>query len=104
MATAQDGMRPGEGVVVDGDGVGQPVRVPLIYRNMLIGGEPGSGKSGLLNLIAAHGALSLDCGLVLLDGKWVELGQWRRCAEVFVGPGLDQAMAVLRRLQKVMDN
>src|SRR2546421_4823427 len=85
------------------DEFGHPVRVPLIYRNMLIGGEPGSGKSGLLNLIAAHGALSLDCRLVLFDGKWVELGQWRECAEVFVGPSPAQAMTVLTRLQIMMD-
>ncbi len=56
------------------------------------------------NLIAAHGALSLDCRLVLFDGKWVELGQWRDCAEVFVGPSPAQAMAVLTRLQTMMDN
>ncbi len=42
------------------DEFGHPVRVPLIYRNMLIGGEPGSGKSGLLNAIVAHAALSVD--------------------------------------------
>jgi DNA segregation ATPase FtsK/SpoIIIE, S-DNA-T family len=86
------------------DEFGMPVTVSLIERNMLIGGEPGSGKSGLLNLIAGHGALSLDCALVLFDGKWVELGQWRDCAEVFVGPSPAQAMAVLTRLQTMMDN
>jgi S-DNA-T family DNA segregation ATPase FtsK/SpoIIIE len=59
------------------DEFGHPVRVPLIERNMLIGGEPGSGKSALLNLVVAHAALSPDCRLVLLDGKQVELGQWR---------------------------
>jgi DNA segregation ATPase FtsK/SpoIIIE, S-DNA-T family len=59
------------------DEFGHPVRVPLIERNMLIGGEPGSGKSALLNVVVAHAALSLDCRLVLLDGKQVELGQWR---------------------------
>ncbi|GAA1857181.1 FtsK/SpoIIIE domain-containing protein [Asanoa iriomotensis] len=88
------------------DEFGQPVRVPLIYRNMLIGGEPGSGKSALLNAIVAHAALSLDCKLILLDGKRVELGQWRRCAEAgaFVGPNMDQARKLLTRLQTMMDN
>jgi S-DNA-T family DNA segregation ATPase FtsK/SpoIIIE len=86
------------------DEFGHPIRVPLIYRNMLIGGEPGSGKSGLLNLIVAHAALSLDCELVLMDGKWVELGQWRACAKAFVGPGLDDAKRALLRLQTMMDN
>ena len=32
--------------------------LPLIYRNLLVGGEPGSGKAALLNLLAAHQALS----------------------------------------------
>jgi len=86
------------------DEFGAPVHVPMIYRNILIGGEPGSGKSTLLNLIVAHAALSLDCRLVLLDGKQVELGQWRRCADVFVGPDITHALATLRRLQTMMDN
>jgi DNA segregation ATPase FtsK/SpoIIIE, S-DNA-T family len=85
------------------DEFGHPVRVPLIYRNMLIGGEPGAGKSALLNLIVAHAALSPDCRLVLVDGKLVELGQWRRCADEFVGPSIDRALSVLRRLQIMMD-
>jgi DNA segregation ATPase FtsK/SpoIIIE, S-DNA-T family len=86
------------------DEFGHPVYLPLIYRNLLAAGEPGSGKSGLLNAVVAHAALSLDCRLVLLDGKRVELGQWRHCAEVFVGPNLGQAMALLLRLQRMMDN
>jgi S-DNA-T family DNA segregation ATPase FtsK/SpoIIIE len=86
------------------DEFGQPKRVPLIERNMLIGGDPGSGKSGLLNAIVAHAALSLDCKLVLLDGKRVELGQWKKCAELFVGPDITAALSLLKRLQKMMDN
>ena len=35
-----------------------PVEVNLAERNMLIGGEPGGGKSVALQLIVAHGALS----------------------------------------------
>ncbi len=91
-------------VFIGVDEFGRPVSVSLMYRNLLIGGEPGSGKSVLLNLVAAHGALSPDCGLILLDGKWVELGQWRDCADVFVGPNIGQAISVLTRLQMVMDN
>jgi DNA segregation ATPase FtsK/SpoIIIE, S-DNA-T family len=86
------------------DEFGQPKRVPLIERNVLIGGDPGSGKSGLLNAIVAHAALSLDCKLVLLDGKRVELGQWKKCAELFVGPDITAALSLLKRLQKMMDN
>src|SRR5918992_4919788 len=85
------------------DEFGGPVRVPMIYRNMLIGGEPGAGKSALLNAVVAHAALSLDCRLCLLDGKQVELGQWRKCADAFVGPDIDRALSLLLRLQIMMD-
>ena len=85
------------------DEAGQPVNVTLAERNLLIGGEPGAGKSVALNLIVAHAALSLDCTLVLVDGKRVELGVWRRCADVFVGPSIDQAIDVLKGLQAEMD-
>ena len=91
-------------VYIGVDEFGQPVRLPLIYRNILVGGEPGAGKSGLLNGVCAHAALSLDCRLVLLDGKQVELGQWRACADAFVGPDIRQALGLLLRVQTMMDN
>jgi S-DNA-T family DNA segregation ATPase FtsK/SpoIIIE len=91
-------------VYVGIDEFGQPKRLPLIYRNILIGGEPGSGKSGLLNGIVAHAALSVDCRLCLFDGKRVELGQWRKCADAFVGPNIALAIGLLRRVQTMMDN
>jgi S-DNA-T family DNA segregation ATPase FtsK/SpoIIIE len=86
------------------DEFGHPVYLPLVYRNMLIGGEPGAGKSTLLNTIVGHAALCHDVSLCLLDGKQVELGLWEDCADVFVGPDLDLAILTLQRLQTVMDN
>ena len=53
---------------------GRPVHVEVAERNLLVGGEPGAGKSVALNLIVGHAALSPDCRLVLVDGKRVELG------------------------------
>lgn len=91
-------------VFVGIDAFGAPVYAPLIYRNMLIGGEPGGGKSTLLSSIIAHAALATDVRLCLFDGKQVELGLWRELADVFVGPDLDHAIATLRRLQTMMDN
>jgi S-DNA-T family DNA segregation ATPase FtsK/SpoIIIE len=91
-------------VYIGVDEFGLAVSVSLISRNMLIGGEPGSGKSTLLNGVVAHAALSLDCRLCLVDGKLVELSQWAKCADVFVGPDLPRAIATLRRLQTVIDN
>jgi DNA segregation ATPase FtsK/SpoIIIE, S-DNA-T family len=91
-------------VFIGHDEFGMPVSVSMIYRNILIAGEPGAGKSSLLNEIVGHGGISLDCRLVLLDGKQVELGQWAAAADVFVGPDIARAIATLLRLQKVMDN
>ena len=65
---------------------GEHVYVNLAERNMLLGGEPGAGKSSALNLITAHGALSADCKLILIDGKQVELGPWRHSADQFIAP------------------
>jgi DNA segregation ATPase FtsK/SpoIIIE, S-DNA-T family len=78
---------------------GHPVYLNLVGRNLLVGGEPGSGKSVLVQNVLGHAALSCDVRLVLLDGKEVELGMWETVADVFVGPDLDKAVAVLRWLQ-----
>jgi DNA segregation ATPase FtsK/SpoIIIE, S-DNA-T family len=80
------------------------VYLGLAGRNILVGGEPGGGKSGLLNTICAHAALSLDCRLVLFDGKLVELGQWEGVADEFVGFDVDQALSVMNRLSIVLNN
>ena len=80
------------------DEYGQPVYVDLAERNMLLGGEPGAGKSSGLNLIIAHGALSCDCKLILVDGKQVELGMWRACADGFIGPSIKDAIEAFKAL------
>jgi S-DNA-T family DNA segregation ATPase FtsK/SpoIIIE len=85
------------------DEAGNRVTIWMPERNLLPGGEPGAGKSGLLNLIVGHAALSMNCHLVLLDGKQVELGFWRNCADVFVGPDIAAAIDVLSRLVAMMD-
>jgi DNA segregation ATPase FtsK/SpoIIIE, S-DNA-T family len=83
---------------------GEHVYVFLGERNMLLGGEPGGGKSNALNLIVAHGALSYDCKLVLIDGKQVELGPWRHCADLFIGPSMKDALAAMTKLQQIMND
>jgi S-DNA-T family DNA segregation ATPase FtsK/SpoIIIE len=90
-------------VYVGWDEFGHHLRVPMVFRNILMGGEPGSGKSTLLNDVVAHAALSLDCRLCLLDGKQVELGLWEECADIFVGPDIAEALRTLQRVQTVMD-
>jgi S-DNA-T family DNA segregation ATPase FtsK/SpoIIIE len=82
---------------------GRPVHITLSERNLLLGGEPGGGKSGALNLIVGHAALAVDCRLVLIDGKQVELGGWAACADIFVGPNPQAAIVQLTRVQAEMD-
>lgn len=77
--------------------------IELAYRQILLAGEPGAGKSVTLNNIVAHGALSPDCSLWLFDGKQVELGLWREVADVFVGPDINAALFYLAALQREMD-
>jgi len=83
---------------------GEHVYVNLAERNMLLGGEPGGGKSNALNLIVAHGALSYDCKLILIDGKQVELGFWRHCADQFIGPNITDAITCGKWLQQLMND
>jgi DNA segregation ATPase FtsK/SpoIIIE, S-DNA-T family len=85
------------------DEYGEHVHVNLAERNMLLGGEPGGGKSNALNLITAHGALSADCRLILIDGKQVELGAWRHCADQFIGPSIEAAIAAFEDFQHTMN-
>ena len=85
------------------DELGRRVEVTMAERNMLIGGEPGSGKSVALQLIVAHAALSPGLPLILIDGKRVELGLWRDCAERFIGPSIDDAIDTLHWLQEQID-
>jgi S-DNA-T family DNA segregation ATPase FtsK/SpoIIIE len=86
---------------VDENGVA--VHVELVYRNLLVAGEPGGGKSVLLNNIVGHAALCPDVKLVLIDGKRVELGMWREVADMFVGNAVQDGLRVLADLQAEMD-
>ena len=82
---------------------GEPVVVGLPERNLLLGGEPGAGKSVTLSLLIAAAALDPAVSLTLLDGKQVELAPWAGSAEHFVGPDMAGAIEVLRALCAEMD-
>ena len=82
---------------------GRGVYLPLMYRNVLLGGEPGSGKSVALGNIVSHAALCSDVDLVLIDGKLVELLPFAPVAKDFVGNNITKALRVLRDLQSEMD-
>jgi hypothetical protein len=88
-------------VGVDEDG--ELVTLSLPERNVLIGGEPGAGKSVALSLLVAAAALDPEVDLWLFDGKVVELVAWSACARVFVGHEVQRAVAVLEELTAEMD-
>jgi DNA segregation ATPase FtsK/SpoIIIE-like protein len=88
-------------VAVDEDG--EFVMVSLAERNLLLGGEPGAGKSVALSLLVATAALDPSVELYLLDGKLVELACWEPVAKGFAGPKIGEAVELLTRLQEEMD-
>ena len=82
---------------------GELVTLSLVERNILYGGEPGSGKSVAQSLGTATAALDPDVKLHLFDGKYVELAPWAGCAEHMIGPNQDEAIDVLKELVADMD-
>jgi hypothetical protein len=86
---------------VDEDG--KVVTITLVERNVLLGGEPGAGKSVALSLFIAAAAMDPEVRLTLMDGKQVELAPWSACAEHFVGPDMGDAICVLKDLCAEMD-
>ncbi|HXA32329.1 MAG TPA: FtsK/SpoIIIE domain-containing protein, partial [Acidimicrobiales bacterium] len=86
------------------DEEGRIVFLSLVEHNLLIGGEPGAGKSVALSGVVAASALDPNVDMWLFDGKMVELGPWRSCAQRFVGPDVEAAVSALQDLREVMDH
>ncbi|HET6909104.1 MAG TPA: FtsK/SpoIIIE domain-containing protein [Mycobacteriales bacterium] len=93
-----------EPIPVGIDETGEPVFMSLAERNVLLGGEPGAGKSVALSMLVATAALDPTVRLHLFDGKLVELAMWRGCADHNVGVSTAHAIDVLRELQVEMDD
>jgi hypothetical protein len=92
-----------EPIPVGVDELGETVAISLPERNVLLGGEPGAGKSAALSILVATAALDPSAQLWLLDGKLVELSAWAPCAQRLAGPDVDEAIALLRELRADMD-
>ncbi|MDA0159576.1 FtsK/SpoIIIE domain-containing protein [Solirubrobacter ginsenosidimutans] len=92
-----------EPIPVGVDELGETVTVCLPERNVLLGGEPGAGKSAALSILVATAALDPGVRLWLLDGKLVELSVWAPCAQRLAGPDIDEAIALLRELREEME-
>lgn len=81
---------------------GEPLRLALPYRGMLLGGLMGTGKSSLLNLVVSHAAKS-QAHLYLIDPQGVQFGPWRDRATAYAKDDPDEALAVLVELRAEMD-
>ncbi len=92
-----------EPIPVGVDEEGAHVAIELVERNVLIGGEPGAGKSVALSTVIAAAALDPSSRIWLLDGKLVELAAWAPVAQRVVGPNGDEALELLREVRAEMD-
>lgn len=79
---------------------GRAVQLSLVNRNVLLGGDSGTGKSNALLLLLAAAALDPDVDISLLDGKRTGLATLHPSAEHVVGGDLGEAVDVLRVLHQ----
>jgi hypothetical protein len=83
---------------------GNEVTVTLPERNLLAGGEPGAGKSTVVQVLIAAAALDPSVVLTLFDPKLVELAVWQGCTARLVGPNVEEAIDVLKGLIGELDD
>jgi hypothetical protein len=93
-----------EPIPVGEDEDGNQVTVTLPERNLLAGGEPGAGKSTVVQVLIAAAALDPTVVLTLFDPKLVELAVWQGCAHRLVGPNVEEAIDVLKGLISELDD
>jgi hypothetical protein len=91
-------------IPVGEDEDGHQVEVLLPERNLLLGAEPGGGKSTVAQLLIAAAALDASARLVLFDPKLVELSVWQGCCDRLVGPNVEAAIEVLKALIAELDD
>jgi len=91
-------------IPVGEDEDGNQIIVTLPERNLLAGGEPGAGKSTVVQVLIAAAALDPTVVLTLFDPKLVELAVWQGCAHRLVGPNVEEAIAVLKALIGELDD
>jgi hypothetical protein len=91
-------------IPVGEDEDGNQVEVLLPERNLLLGAEPGGGKSTVAQLLIAAAALDASARLVLFDPKLVELSVWQGCCDRLVGPNVEEAIDVLKTLIAELDD
>jgi hypothetical protein len=83
--------------------LGTPVRLSLVERVVLIGGNRGAGKSSGITVFVAHAAKSPDVELLLIDANRVQLSPWKDRALMFAAHDPDDAIDVVRTWRDQID-
>jgi hypothetical protein len=92
-----------EPIPVAVDESGATVCVSLPGKHLLLGGQPGAGKSVAESLVVAAAALDPDTRLWLLDGKQVDLAAWRGRAAAWAGASQEDSQRVLEQARDWME-
>lgn len=92
-----------DGVPVGIGELGQPVKLSLPGRNLLVGGEPEAGKSVAMSQVLAAAALDPTARIWGLDAKSVELALWNPVLEGVVENSIDDAISLVADLASEMD-
>lgn len=92
------------------DAYGTEIRLPVHNRNWLLGGLPGSGKSGGINTLLCGLAPLDNVALCLIDRKLTELRPWEKrasrvaCELPEIDELLDELLRVMRARHKAMSD
>jgi hypothetical protein len=84
--------------------LGTAVRLSLVERAVLMGGNRGAGKSNGINVLVSHAALSPDVELLLIDANRVQLGPFADRALAFADHRIDDAIDVVRLWRDEIDH
>ena len=80
---------------------GEVIDVDMVERNLFLGSAPGGGKSWGQSLPIAAAAMHPGLRLLCLDFKQADLAMWKRRSEAYVGRNIDDAIDVLKMLDKM---
>jgi S-DNA-T family DNA segregation ATPase FtsK/SpoIIIE len=90
------------GIPVGVDRYGEEEVLKLLYNNLLIGGEPGGGKSVLMGILVAAAIFDPECKVYLLDFKGTDLFPWAMAAERFADRDINDVLSLLEEISAVM--
>lgn len=90
------------GIPVGVDRYGEEEVLKLLYNNLLIGGEPGGGKSVLMGILVSAAIFDPECTVYLLDFKGTDLFPWAMAAKRFADRDINDVLSLLEEVSAVM--